>query len=262
MSADRFVYHFHNSKRVELVDLAVSLHSLGKEYSQFVEDTGTLDPKNIKLYVDEVKTGSVLATLIPELVNNSEQVLAGIQATVGVIEFGLHLKNLLEWLLIEKNARNLDPRTFPKSSLQNIANLVAPVARDNNSNLFLNINGDNNKVTFVSNVTSEQAKQISLASLEELADGSPSVAGFHEKVLFKWSQIRNDFGNKTGDKGTIESIWKYPTKSVVLNEADKLGILSGDANAFKQIYLVDVEVHTVENIPKLYKIIKIHDVFE
>ena len=46
------------------------------------------------------------------------------------------------------------------------------------------------------------------------------------------------------------------------NDLDKSKMLRGNHNPFEAIYIVDVEVQMVEETPKIYKILKLHEIIE
>jgi hypothetical protein len=53
-----------NKNPVELITLADSLDALGKQYIAFAASSGfDPDPGNVRLYIDELKTGSIIAVL-------------------------------------------------------------------------------------------------------------------------------------------------------------------------------------------------------
>jgi hypothetical protein len=71
--------------------------------------------------------------------------------------------------------------------------------------------------------------------------------------------VRGDTKAKSGDKGVIESVSKSPVKIWFASEEIKRGILDAAENPFQRMFIVDVEVKTVNDKPALYKILALKD---
>jgi hypothetical protein len=76
---------------------------------------------------------------------------------------------------------------------------------------------------------------------------------------FYWFQARGDVKAKTGDQGVIEAIDGRPRKVIFNTEEAKQQMLEGAI--FQQVYIVDVEVATINGRPAVYKILQVHEVF-
>ena len=62
-SEGRLRVEIRNSRPVDVADLATSLASLGAAFRDFANDAGDPLPDNIRLYVHELRTGSIIAEL-------------------------------------------------------------------------------------------------------------------------------------------------------------------------------------------------------
>jgi hypothetical protein len=87
----------------------------------------------------------------------------------------------------------------------------------------------------------------------------PTINGLHENVIMRLYQTRNDSESKSGNKAIIERISDKPVKLVFEESSMKKLVLEDSDNIFSYAYLVDVDVQTVEGVPRLYKVINIHD---
>ena len=69
-------------------------------------------------------------------------------------------------------------------------------------------------------------------------------------------------GSHLGDKGIIEIVSKLPVKLLFTSEEIKKGILTAPENPFQRVFVVDVEVKTLDHKPALYKVLALKDSFE
>jgi hypothetical protein len=128
-------FRLQNSKPVDLLDLTSSLASFGEAYRDYVARFGyDVEPGNVRLFVREIRTGSIIADLA-SMADQASWVLSHFDATVG---FMSHFNQILHYFLL------LPPAPEPPSkreASQAIA-VMEPVAKDGGANLFLNVSGD------------------------------------------------------------------------------------------------------------------------
>ncbi|HVZ48279.1 MAG TPA: hypothetical protein VG916_05820, partial [Gemmatimonadaceae bacterium] len=86
--------------------------------------------------------------------------------------------------------------------------------------------------------------------------------GSHSKVLLYLHQARNDSRSSVGDRAIIETISPGPVKVVFATEALKSRVIQQPQNPFRCVFVVDVDVGTVNGRPTLYTVTALHDVFE
>lgn len=84
----------------------------------------------------------------------------------------------------------------------------------------------------------------------------------YRKQVFYWHQVKLDDSLSLGSRGAIESIKKAPVKVIFDNEEIKRAMTSNDERFSKPwqdlAYLVDVEVSTIKDIVKAYKIMRVY----
>lgn len=253
MSDDfRLTIEIKNSKPVELIDLTNSLLGLADEYKQFLIDSnGAAAAEEIKLYIKEIKTGSI----ITDLVAIAPGLLPFVQYAKTVIDFSINLENILKFFLNNKG----DEPKIGKRNYQNLSSFLEPVAKDASSQLNCNttINGS---VNLVFNLNSVEANALQNTFRKKIDALKEPTTGMKEKVLLYWYQARNDPKSKAGDRAIIESISTGPVKAIV-GENIKAQMLSGPDNPFQLAYIVDVEIETINGKPILYKVTNLHDKF-
>ncbi len=245
-----------NIQPIELSDLTQSLNSLADEYRRFIERSDVVvDPDQVKLYVKEIKTGSVLA----ELAALAPLALPLINYSATVLKYAEHLKMVYDYLV--GNQPHV-PRLLERQTLQNLSNIVEPVAKDKGAQLnigALNLNG-NVVVNF--NYSSLEANAIQNSARKEIEKLKEPDTGTHSKVLMYLYQARDDMTSKTGDKSIIESIYKGPVKTIFIDENIKSKILRDEPNPFNKAFIVDVFVETIRGVPKLYKVIELYEIID
>jgi len=246
-----------NTKPVELTDLTISLNSLADEYKRFLEKTqSSVSIDDVKLYVKEIKTGSI----ITELTTYASQTSLFTDQAGTIIEYAKYLKILYDFLI----GKNPPPKEIiEKQTYENLTNILEPVAKDSGSQFnigAININADN--ITVNVNLNSMEANAIQNKARKYIEQLKEPETGLHSQVLMYLYQARNDVSSTTGDKAIIESIHQGPVKTIFANETIKAKVLSDKSNLFKKAYIVDASVETISGIPKLYKISEIHDVLD
>ncbi|OAM31631.1 hypothetical protein A7P96_04930 [Eikenella sp. NML03-A-027] len=239
------IVKINNSEPVELADFAKSMMSLANDY----QSRQTADPKlPAKLYIKEIKSGSIIAALAP-MMPLAGQLL--IEHYDQIENYAEHLYRLIGWLL----GKNDKPENTNGKQLNNLYNIVNPVANDKGSQLtFSTIDNSGsvvNNITvnyYEANTVQNRARQ----EIQQLQEQEASVeTGDYTQVVMYWAQAAP---NKETDQAVIEAVWPKPVK-VILPDRIKQEILLDEPYPFKKLYIVDVNVQTVKGRPKLYKVL-------
>lgn len=254
--AVKLTIEIKNKQPVELLDLAQSMISLDDEYRRFLatgEQAGK--PDEVKLYVKEIRTGSI----ITELVALAPYSLPFVEHADTVIEYAKHLKTLYDWFSGKSKEK---PQGVEKTTLQNLSEILEPVAKDNASQINIgavNIQGD---VVVTLNLNSTEANAAQNGIRRELEAMKEPLTGIHEQVAMYWAQARNIPDNKAGDKARIESIYKGDVKVRFANDGLKATLLYDEPYPFNKVFIVDVSVETVNDKPVLYKVLAFHEAID
>jgi hypothetical protein len=253
----RLRIEIQNHQPVELTDLTNSFFSAADEYKRFMEaEYGELTKEDVALYVQEIKTGSIITDLIgisPSL----PPIITQISDIATVISFGQYLKNGYAFLLGRIDRRP----NFSRANYENFAGFVEPIAKDNASQLNVNtvINGN---PTLMFNLSSIDANAAQNAAKREIGMLREPSTGLHRNVVLYWYQAKKDITSQTGDRVIIESLYPQPVKVIFDNEIVKTHMLLGVENPFMSAYRVDVAVETIGGKPILYKIMNMHERIE
>lgn len=244
-------FEIKNVQPIELIDLTNSLLALGNEYQRFISRTHPeADASEVKLYINEVRSGSVIALLTAM----SPQLIEGFNYVNTVVDFASFLKNTFELLSSGKANKKTD---LSPATLNNVSQILEPIAKDSGSQLnigTLNVTGN----VYLS-VPSKDANVIQNQITHIDKERRAKTHGLHEKVLLHWYQARKDTNNKFGDKAIIEAISPNPVKVICANDELKARMVLSEKNPFNEAFIVDVVADTLNGKIVLYKIVELHE---
>ncbi len=252
----RLIIEIQNKQPLELLDLTKSFVSLASQFNNYVGKNGdSKENREAKLYVKEIRSGSVILELI-EL------------ATIGVLPFLENVNTIVGFADYMKTAYNffigkseVKP-DLEASDYKELAQIINPVANDNgsqinistavNGNLELHVHLTSLESNAIQNVFQKELKQLKVPELNDETETS---------VLLTWYQARNDMKSSVGNKGTIESLSKKPMNITFDDDTLKDTMLHGE-NPFTTVFVVDVKLQNVGGKLVAYKVVKLHETFE
>lgn len=244
-----------NTRPVELTELTNAFLALADEYKRHLSRSESeVCEYEPKLYVKEIKSGSIITTLTA-LAPHAFQFVEAYQSIMPFVD---HLGAVSKYLLgqTDQKPEGTDARTY-----KNVEQILEPIANDSGSNLvFSPVFKDVGSV--VLNFSSLEANAMQNKARAEIALETEKVSGRKEKVLLYFYQARNDTKSTTGDRAVVESLSGDPIKTIFGNEDMKKRILLMDENMFKFAYVVNLTVETIGDKPKLYTITDILDKVE
>lgn len=248
---------YKNSRPVELLDLTASLMALGEAYEDFAVTHG-YDPLrgNVKLYIKELSSGSVIADLRAML----DQASFVIDHPELFAAFLSNLDEIVKFFLFFAERKSSD-RAPSRIDAQRVGLVLEPIAKDGGAQIILQINGDVH-THYHQSYDSEQANVVQNQIRKYLGPSVPSSQRFHSEPL-TLVQVRDDPKGQVGDKGVIERFSTKPLRLLFMNEEAKRSVLDGDRNPFKMVFLVDGEMSTAGgDRPAIYKIDYVRDTFD
>jgi len=252
----RFIIEIKNKHPLELLDLTKSLVSIASQFNSYVVKNGdSKENREAKLYVKEIRSGSVILELV-ELATIG--VLPFIENMNTVVGFAKHIKSAYDFFLGKSDKKpDLDA-----SDYKDLSQIINPIANDNGSqlNMSTTINGNVELHVHLSSIESNAIQNVFQKELKQIK--VPEVADDTEtNVLLTWYQARNDMKSSGGNKGTIESLSNKPMNIVFDNDDLKEKILLGE-NPFTTVFVVDVKMQNVNGKLAAYKVVKLHDSFD
>jgi hypothetical protein len=251
-------FNLENSKPVDLLDLTGSLAAFGEAYSDYVVRAGyDIEPGNVRLFIREIKTGSIIAALV-SMADQASWVLSHFDAAVGFVS---RFNQILHYFLLLPSASHEEAPT-KREAAQAIA-VMEPAAKDGGSNLFFNISGGDVHIHHYheSRYDSQKANAIQNSARRFLGETVPKNE-IHQDEILSLFQVRGDVSAKVGDRGIIESISPRPVKLIFTSEEVKRKIVDQPENPFQKLFLVDVEAKATEGKVRLYRIFAVKDVLD
>jgi hypothetical protein len=248
----------NNTKPVALEDLALSLLSFNHQFHKFVEsETNKETDVGSELLIKEVRSGSIII----ELVSHAAPILPLLWEGGSLSEWAKVVKDTCSWLL---GKIDRPPKEMTKQDLQEWNKFVEPVAKDNGSQMNINVSNGGiviNQITINSTEANAMQNKISKA-IENLDTPEENI---HNRKVMYWYQTKFDPNSDTGNKAIIDDISKSGLKVIFENNAVKESMLHVDLKFGKPwqelAYVVDVKIETVRGVPKMYKVLKYYPEF-
>lgn len=252
VAESKLTVEIHNIKPIELGDLANCFFALGAQFSKFADaHPDHRYPHEGKLYVKEVRKGSVIA----ELIAYAPVVVASASEANAIFDFGVHLRNLIDYFSGSKSAL---PSVDVKDC-ENVAAIAKVAASDQGSNIIFLVSGNGNHFDF--GMDSKKAFSVrQRATLEKDKREHPTSA-LRERVTLFWYQTRNALKKNAGDRAVIDEISPKHVKVIFLDDTVKARILESEDNMYHQAYVVSVIASFRDGQPISYKIVALHETF-
>jgi hypothetical protein len=247
---------------VELADFLSTFAGLGAQFERFIRRERPDLEGEVKIYVKEVRKGSIEAELIPLAYNTMITVMDHAQI---VSHFGRAM------------AARLAPLRTPggrlpdasKTELTQIVDTLAAVAKDpNGKGAFKAVHYTKTgaKTDFQLEFNTAAAQQFTKELEVQYAELDVATDFDHENELLTFFQSNRRDSDKPGDKGIIEAISPKPLAVIyasdLARERIKSEMVGGDRNIYKLGFFVDVNVQHHAGRPVAYRIKAVRDVIE
>lgn len=252
MSESKLTITIQNKTPIELVDFTDSLKSLAESYYKFILESDEFSlNKEAKLYVKEVKTGSII-TVLTDMI---PAVIPFVENSNSIIEFTKFIKSTFDYF---SGISKIKSKEFDLKDCSNFSNIINPIAKDYGSNMVFTGDFNNCEINFM--VDSSKANSIKNGIQKEKIKIKQPRSIIKNNVMFYWDSIKNDVKTSvTMDKGFIDSLNDDAMKVYFEDDGLKAQMIESEENPFHFFYLVDVEIMTVRDVPVAYKILNIKD---
>ncbi len=253
---NKLVFELENSRPVELVDLSRSLASVANQYRRFVIREELHGESEAKLYVKEVRDGSIIIELFSYVQAHHDQIVPIVKSSKSVIEFGLFLKKTFSEL-----SRGQAPTAdLKKKDISDLVTILEPAAKDPDSKL--SIHADHGATVNVTiNLSNSDANTIQNQSTKLIGSMRETDKEEYFKRAFYWQTASRGRPTRT-DKGVIESIEDRAVPVIFETDDIKQKMVEGKDHPFLTTYIVDVELIILRGITKAYKITRLRDIIE
>lgn len=243
-----------NTRPVDLVEFSKSLTALANEFVVYANrDGANKDEKQARLYIHEVRKGSIIVELIEYVMATGIPLF---DAANTLIQFHGYIGGLLDKLTANKKA---ELNNVPNNELSNIHSFLTPIVTDGNATINISItNGDNSPII----IDSIQARKAQNCVTTMLAERSTVVASnVYNDMLLTFEQVKKDKNDMTkSNKGRIDALSDKAMIITFATQELKEQILYGEHNPLQSIFVVNVEVQTVGGVPKAYKVTDLSDI--
>ena len=254
------IYEFHNTRPIELIDFTSSLLAVGEQYRSFIRrQGGQWADDDYRLYVKEVRTGSIIAEMISHAAQG--QMLAPFVPFV--VQFTHYLSDCFDFLKGVKDAKDIKElfSGATKKDYQQVSQIIEPVAKDGGSQINFVAN-DGGTIIFNAPLSSIEANAVQNGLRRQIDAIPETITGVHRDQVLYWYQVRADLATKPGDKAIIERFSRRPVRVRFNSDEVKQAMLDREDNPFRKIYVVDVDVTVLSEKPVLYKVLDVKDAFD
>ena len=254
--------HIEHKKPIEIKDFVSSLRALNNLYAGFIKNSDKYQGiSNPKLFVEKIEDGCIDIFLC-ELATAA--LLPFMEYTNTIIEFAGYVKGVYDYFCRGRGEK-------PHLSIQeckDFASLLDTVVADNGSSISIgavskdNIKNVFNNCTF--NFQDGNSTQNQMAKeIKERKEINKHESHRYNRVLMQIFQVRNDRNGDIGNYAIIDSVLKGKKMSVVFGTDElKNKILFSDFNPTQKAFWVDVIIETIENKPKAYNVVALHDIID
>jgi hypothetical protein len=242
-----------HSGPIELELLTESLQALARQHLRFAQREGRIAGDEVaRLYVREIRSGSIVVDLvaliatvamIPEAVNT-------------IVDFTRNIRDVVSYF---RGQLESPPEGTSAADAEDIATVLKPIASDPKATVQF-VARDNATVNLTLNINSLEANAIQNRARNFAAVKAEPVRGMVFGQLFYWFQARGQARAKSGDKGIIEAVSRKPVKVIFSDDGTKGQMLT--EALFQKAYVVDVDVQTIGDEPRLYKIVRLVESFD
>ena len=256
-----------NSQPIRLADFVHAFTSLAEEYRQTVSDSNDFVASEAEIYVKEVRTGSIVADLIPVVASVVPLVAAEVDRVILAVEVVERWRQRLTSLV-----QGVIPDGASRSDLRRWANAVEAIARDPDASSTLEaatFEDGTREVRASFTFKSSEARQIENVIEGEFQRLDTKKQADHERVLMVFT--RSDVGDapvgkRSGERVLISEVSDKPLAisygSELAEQRIKHEIRESDDNIFKKGFNVDVKVQLVGGRPAVYSIVNVHDIID
>lgn len=241
--------------------------SLAEEYSRSVHQNNPEIEGQSKIFVKEIKQGSIIAELFP-IFTTIQPIAIQVDQVASVIEFVEKWKERITALVNGKIEAS-------EAELNSYFRFMEAIARDPQATLNLQAatfeDGKRQiraEFTFDTSQAQKVERNIEQIRLLQNEGKEPKFAD-HIRVLMRFTRSdisRTTIGKKSGERVLIDDI--HP-KSLAIMYASPLAeqhikheIRESEENVFKKAFVVDVNVKIINERPSVYSITHLHEIID
>lgn len=261
------VLNIQTKRPIELDDFVSAFSSIASQYDKFVRSQYPELSGDAKIYVREVRAGSIEADLIP-------WAMQGLSAVVNVIEQIQIVEKFVQTYgaVLGKYLNGSKETDATRTDLKDFMGAVSAIANDPNGRSTLQAvayeDGKKKiKAALVFDTSQAREAQRQIEDQKLLLESATSAD--HQRVLmtFKQSNVKDiAMGKRTGERVAIEDISSRDLPLIYASELAeqriKHEVREADENVYKKGFIVDVNVQLVGGRPAGYRVTNLHQVID
>ena len=249
---------------IELRDFIGAFASIGSEYARFIKRDHPDLSDDARMYVSQVRQGSIIADLIPMVM----PILQAADYTLIVDQFVKRVGDIIQ----SYQTPNAQPTGMGKSAIKDAMQGLAAIANDPNGRANISsvyVEGSVSKVRAAITFDTDQART-ALGNMREHVRMIEHHEDLNKKmVLMKFfqSNLRDaELQTRSGMQVIIQSVDARPKPLVYASELAKERIaheIAGDdRNIYKKGFYVDVVVDMAGDRVAAYKVTNFHSIID
>lgn len=256
-----------NSQPIPLAAFVGAFTSIAEEYQKAARDNQEFDAAEAEIFVKEVRSGSIVADLLPSVAPLLPLVATEAEKIWLAVDFvkkwGQRLTDLAEGVI---------PDGASRSDLKRWINSVESIARDPDASSTLEASTFEDgkrevRASFKFNTNEARKIQKVIDAEFERLDEKSDID--HERVLMIFT--RSDVGDapvgkRSGERVLIQEVSEKPLAitygSELAEQRIKHEIRESDENIYKKGFNVNVKVQRIGTRPVAYSIMHVHDIIE
>lgn len=261
------VLNIQTKNPIELGDFVSAFTSIASQYEKFIRSQYPDMSGDAKIFVREVRAGSIEADLIP-------WAMQGLSAVVNVIE---------QIQIIDKFVRTYGGKLSTyiggakepeatRSDLKDFMGAVSAIANDPNGRATLQavaFEDGKKKIKAAIAFTTLEARDAQAQIEDQRLILESSASADHQRTLmvFTQSNVKDAvMGKRTGERVVIEAISSRDLPLIYASDLAEQRIRhevrEADDNVFKKGFIVDVNVQLVGGKPAGYRVTNLHQVID
>ncbi|ARB76464.1 hypothetical protein ABWE90_01345 [Pasteurella multocida] len=247
----KLLIEIDNSEPLQLSVFCQSMEGIAAEYRQFIQDNKIdIEPCEQHIYVEKITQGCFLIELAA-LVSSTYSLIEQANA---ILEFGGHLKNILDWAM----NRGEKPERLTANMLKNANNILEPIAIDPKAQFNLQVSNNQGDVHIhlhADNVLAGLAQNNINRELKLLKEREENTL---QNTTLYWSSTA-DAQSKAHDRAIIPAVSQKPVRVKFEDKTLKEKMILNEEYPYHKIFLVDVLVEYIDEEPVIYKILKLNN---
>jgi hypothetical protein len=267
----QIIVELSTKQPIEVGDFVAAFTSVESQYAKFVKQNYPDVTGEAKMFVREIKKGSIIAELlpfIPHLLLNMQSAINVMDQILIVDEFVRKYGGMLK-AYFKKNGKVEDAS---KSDLKDLMGAVVAIANDPDGKAAIKavtFEDNKRKVKTVIEFDSKQAfHAVQNIEAHQRTLEHESHAD-HQRVLmvFRQSNVKNlPVGKRTGEWVVIDEISDRELPLIYASDLAesriKHEIREADDNVYKKGFVVDVNLHAKGPKPVAYRVTNLHQVID